>query len=144
MDTTRPNPVILIAEDDPDDQLMLQDAFEETCEHCQLQFVCDGVELMDFLRGDPGAATPMAGGALPNLLLLDLNMPLKDGRQSLVEIRTEPALQKLPTVILTTSKNDEDRAFCLAQGANDYIVKPSRYTELLDIVKSLETYWESP
>jgi len=131
-------PVILIAEDDPDDQLMLQDAFEETCEHCQLRFVSDGVELMALLLGEEGP------GPLPDLLLLDLNMPLKDGRQSLVEIRSEPTLQKLPTVILTTSRNDEDRAFCLAQGANDYLVKPSSYTELIEIVKALETWWESP
>jgi CheY-like chemotaxis protein len=130
-------PVILIAEDDPDDQLMLRDAFEETCEHCQLEFVSDGVELMERLHNPAGTASP----SLPDLLLLDLNMPLKDGRQSLVELRAEDRFQALPAVILTTSKNDEDRAFCLAQGANDYIVKPSRYTELLDIVKSLETWW---
>lgn len=129
-------PVILIAEDDPDDQLMLQDAFEETCEHCQLRFVSDGVELMGLLLDEVNAVP------LPDLLLLDLNMPLKDGRQALVEIRSEPALQQLPTVILTTSKNDEDRAFCLGQGANDYLVKPSSYTELIEIVKSLETWWE--
>ncbi|ERP87091.1 hypothetical protein Q666_03655 [Marinobacter sp. ES-1] len=135
---TRSNrpPVILIAEDDPDDQLMLQDAFEETCEHCQLQFVSDGVELMTLLLD------AQSRGQLPDLLLLDLNMPLKDGRQSLAEIRSEAALQQLPTVILTTSRNDEDRAFCLARGANDYLVKPSSYTELIDIVKSLATWWE--
>src|SRR5690554_4833773 len=119
-------PVILIAEDDPDDQLMLLDAFEETCEHCQLRLVDEGPR------------------PLPDLLLLDLNMPMKDGRQSLVEIRSAPALQQLPTVILTTSRNDEDRAFCLAQGANDYLVKPSSYSELIEIVKALETWWESP
>ncbi len=136
MTSSNRQPRILIAEDDPDDQLMLQDAFEETCKHCQLRFVSDGVELMGLLLDEVNAVP------LPDLLLLDLNMPLKDGRQALVEIRSEPALQQLPTVILTTSKNDEDRAFCLGQGANDYLVKPSSYTELIEIVKSLETWWE--
>ena len=137
MTSSNRQPRILIAEDDPDDQLMLQDAFEETCKHCQLRFVSDGVELMGLLLDEVNAVP------LPDLLLLDLNMPLKDGRQALVEIRSEPALQQLPTVILTTSKNDEDRAFCLGQGANDYLVKPSSYTELIEIVKSLETWWET-
>src|SRR5690554_5967749 len=103
MTSSNRQPRILIAEDDPDDQLMLQDAFEETCKHCQLRFVSDGVELMGLLLDEVNAVP------LPDLLLLDLNMPLKDGRQALVEIRSEPALQQLPTVILTTSKNDEDR-----------------------------------
>lgn len=142
MDTDIRNPVILIADDDPDDQLMIREAFAERCAHCQLCFVENGVELMDYLKADYAAAgqTPCP---LPDLLLLDLNMPLKDGRQSLLEIRADPALKTLPTVVLTTSRNDEDKAFCLAQGANGYIVKPSRYTELLTIVESLKPHWNT-
>lgn len=143
MDTDIRNPVILIADDDPDDQLMIREAFAERCAHCQLYFVANGVELMDYLRTSSSASEPATDCPRPDLLLLDLNMPLKDGRQSLLEIRADPALRTLPTVVLTTSRNDEDRAFCLAQGANGYIVKPSRYTELLSIVTSLETYWNT-
>lgn len=143
MDIEMRHPVILIADDDPDDQLLIREAFAERCAHCQLCFVANGVELMDYLRGDASESEPATDCPRPDLLLLDLNMPLKDGRQSLLEIRADPALRRLPTVILTTSKNDEDKAFCLAQGANDYIVKPSRYTELLTIVTSLKIYWNT-
>ena len=142
MNTDIRNPVILIADDDPDDQLMIREAFAERCAHCQLCFVENGVELMDYLKGDHADAGQTAC-PLPDLLLLDLNMPLKDGRQSLLEIRADPALRTLPTVVLTTSRNDEDKAFCLAQGANGYIVKPSRYTELLTVVESLKNHWNT-
>lgn len=134
-------PLILIADDDPDDQLMIREAFEERCKHCQLCFVSNGVELMATLRGENGHVLP-DNCPMPDLVLLDLNMPLKDGRQALVEIRSDPELNELPTVILTTSRNDEDIRFCHDQGANDYIVKPTRYTELLTIVESLKSYWD--
>ena len=130
---------VLIAEDDPDDQLILQDAFEESCVHCQLTFVSDGVELLDYLA----VAIQKPGTSLPDLLLLDLNMPLKDGRQALNEIRANPALESLPVVIMTTSKSDDDRTDCLAGGANDYLVKPSSYRALLNTVQLLQTYWNS-
>lgn len=133
-------PLVLIADDDPDDQLMIREAFTEQCDECQLRFVSNGVELMAWLKG-LGAESLPAGCPLPDLLLLDLNMPLKDGRQSLVEIRSDPLLKELPTVVLTTSRNDEDKSYCLSHGANEFIVKPSRYTELLHIVESLKPYW---
>jgi len=138
MADTLKTPLVLIADDDADDQLMIREAFAEQCNECQLCFVSNGVELMTWLK-DQESMPP--GCPLPDLLLLDLNMPLKDGRQSLVEIRSDPVLKALPTVVLTTSRNDEDKHYCLSHGADDYIVKPSRYTELLHIVESLKTYW---
>ncbi len=144
MSTDIRHPMVLIADDDPDDQLMIREAFEERCSDCELRFVCNGVELMAYLRRKPDQNQPSRHSPLPDLLLLDLNMPLKDGRQSLLEIRADPALNQLPTVILTTSSNDDDKSFCLAQGANDYIVKPARYIELLNIVASLQAYWNQP
>lgn len=128
---------ILIAEDDPDDQLMLQDAFSEAAPHCQLHFVSNGVELMHYLA----RAEQNPGTHLPDLLLLDLNMPLKDGRQALQELRANPTFTPLPVVILTTSNSDEDRSACIAGGANGYLVKPPSYKELLNIVASLQHYW---
>ena len=134
--------LILIADDDPDDQLLIREAFEERCKNCQLCFVSNGVELMTLLKGESAQELPERC-PVPDLILLDLNMPLKDGRQALTEIRSDPALRQLPTVILTTSKNDEDVNFCQSRGANDYIVKPNSYSELLAIVESLKTYWEN-
>lgn len=141
MNTNKRKPVVLIADDDPEDQLMIREAFEQRCVNCHLRFVSDGVELMAYMQRKAAPCRQANGCPLPDLLLLDLNMPLKDGRQALLEIRSDPALEGLPIVVLTTSKNDEDKDFCLAQGAKDYIVKPIRYSELLDIVDTLQVYW---
>ncbi len=141
MNTNKRTPIILIADDDPDDQLMIREAFEQRCGDCRLCFVSDGFELLAYLRQEAALSRQAKGCRLPDLLLLDLNMPLKDGRQALLEIRSDPALGRLPIVVLTTSKNSEDKDFCLAQGAKDYIVKPTRYSELLDIVDALQAHW---
>ncbi|WP_177187031.1 response regulator [Marinobacter persicus] len=125
---------ILIAEDDPDDRLLLEDAFQEACPNCRLDFVSNGLELLDYLQA-PSLQQ------LPDLLLLDLNMPFKDGRQALKELRATPAFTGLPIVIMTTSNNDDDRQACLAAGADDYLVKPNRFRALLTLVQSLENYW---
>ncbi|MBB5321071.1 response regulator [Marinobacter oulmenensis] len=138
MTTNANNPLVLIAEDDPDDQLMLRDAFRERCGNCQLCFVNNGVELMDFLSGSP--TQTIGHDPLPALLLLDLNMPFKDGRQSLTEIRANNRFRGMPTIILTTSRNDEDRQYCLSSGADGFLVKPARYTELLALVDSFQAY----
>lgn len=142
MDTENRIPLILIADDDPDDQLLIREAFEERCKSCQLCFVANGVELMTMLKRYSADNLP-GGCPLPDLILLDLNMPLKDGRQALTEIRSDPALRQLPTVIMTTSKNEDDVSFCQSRGANDYIVKPNSYSDLLAIVDSLKPYWEN-
>lgn len=134
MSMTELNIHILIAEDDPDDRLLLEDAFQEACPSCRLDFVSNGVELLDYLQA-PSLQQ------LPDLLLLDLNMPLKDGRQALKELRSSPVFRGLPIVIMTTSNSDDDRQACLAAGANDYLVKPNRFWALLTLVKSLEHYW---
>lgn len=99
--------------------------------------VGDGVELIERLTGDSHSAHV----PLPDLLLLDLNMPLKDGRQALQELRSNPCFATLPIVVLTTSSSDEDKNACIAAGANDYVVKPSSFTELLHIVETLQQYW---
>ncbi|MGF2735738.1 response regulator [Marinobacter sp. DUT-1] len=132
--------LVVVADDDPDDCLMIREAFEDQCADCTLCFVHDGEELMDFLRGQhPDREGQVC--AVPDLLLLDLNMPLKDGRQSLQEIKSDPRLQVLPTVIMTTSSDQDDRDFCQQRGANDYIVKPRKYSDLLDVVESLTKQW---
>jgi len=125
--------LVVIADDDPDDCLMIREAFEDQCANCTLCFVHDGEELMDFLHGQTCT--------IPDLLLLDLNMPLKDGRQSLHEIKSDPRLQVLPTVVMTTSSDQDDLDFCQQRGANGYIVKPRKYSDLLDVVESLTKQW---
>ena len=115
---------------------MIGEAFEERCTGCQLCFVNDGVELMAHLNNARGKT-----GRRPDLILLDLNMPRKDGRQTLADIKSDPDLRSIPTVILTTSRNEDDIAGCYDLGANSYIVKPTRYSDLLDVASSLKHYW---
>lgn len=122
---------VLIADDDPDDRLMMKEAFAERYRECRIRFAHDGVQLMRILEREE----------LPDLILLDLNMPLKDGREVLKEIKSSSALRHIPTVIMTTSDNEEDIRFCYDAGANSYIAKPSSYSEILDIVSVLKSYW---
>jgi len=130
-------PLVMVADDDPDDQLMIRDAFEECWAECKLCFVHDGVELLTHLKNTGSDA----GQRRPDLILLDLNMPRKDGRQTLADIKSSPDFKSIPTVMLTTSQNEDDIASCYDLGANSYIVKPTRYADLLDVAKSLKHYW---
>ncbi|MDK8462239.1 response regulator [Marinobacter sp. SS13-12] len=135
-------PMILIAEDDPDDRLMMKEAFAERCHNCRICFAHDGVQLMRFLNGEEQLPDdPDASIVCPDLILLDLNMPLKDGREALQEIKSDPRLRTIPTIIMTTSGNEDDVRYCYQTGANSYIVKPSSYSGLLDVVSSLTSYW---
>jgi CheY-like chemotaxis protein len=138
MNSVDKEPVVLIADDDPDDRMMIQEAFTERCPGCRLCFVQDGEELMAFLSDR--AAHPDAGH-IPDLLMLDLNMPLKDGREALVEIKANHRYRTMPAVVMTTSASEEDRQFCLENGADRYIVKPPGYTELLEVVAALKPYF---
>lgn len=133
-------PFILVAEDDPDDRLMIQEAFEESFASCRVSFVHDGVELMDLLQGN-GVEPHQAVESSPDMVLLDLNMPLKDGRQSLLEIESDPTLRHLRVVVMTTSSDSEDEAFCRAHGASAFIVKPTTFSELSRIVGYLKERW---
>ncbi len=128
---------ILMADDDADDRLLVEEAFKEM--PVEMQFVEDGVELMDYLycRGKyKGIQYPR-----PDLLLLDLNMPRKDGRQALAEIHADSSLRSLPVVILTTSIEECEVNKCYQLGANTYVVKPLSYDRLVEILRSLHLYW---
>lgn len=132
--------VILMAEDDPDDRLLSEEALEEARLANELRFVEDGEQLMDYLyrRGDyaaPGAAPR------PGLILLDLNMPRKDGREALEEIRSDPDLRPIPVVVLTTSKAEEDILYSYDLGVQGYITKPVRFEELIEVMRALGRYW---
>lgn len=131
---------IAIAEDDPDDRMMIQDALLD----CQLanpvDFLEDGEALMQYLRreGEYGA---LSGTDLPGMILLDLNMPRKDGREALAEIKSDPDLRHIPVIVMTTSRSPDDVAVTYDIGANSYVAKPIHYEELLDVLQTLGKYW---
>ena len=131
---------ILMADDDPDDRLLVEDAFAEIRLDNPLDFVEDGVGLMDYLHRR-GAYTHLAGTPLPGLILLDLNMPRKDGREALNEIKRDETLRKIPIVVLTTSKADEDLLASYQLGANSFIVKPVTFDKLVEVIRVVTDYW---
>jgi CheY-like chemotaxis protein len=129
-------PTILMAEDDPDDRLLVKDALERAHIPNRLFFVEDGEELMDYLLGGEKEETPR-----PDLILLDLNMPRKDGREALREIKRSPDLRQIPIVVLTTSREEEDITHSYEMGAGSYIVKPVGFESLVRVVHVLGQYW---
>ncbi|MES2517439.1 MAG: response regulator [Bacteroidota bacterium] len=133
-------PTILIADDDEDDRFLVKSAFDDCTVSCSIHYVENGVEVMKYLENE-GAFDNTLKYTKPCLILLDLNMPKKDGREVLKEIKSNPKFKATPVVILTTSKAVEDVNLCYGLGANGYIVKPSSFTELANILKVLTTFW---
>ena len=131
---------ILMADDDADDRRLTQEALEEGRLINEVKFVDDGEQLMDYLRRQ-GRFAPPVEAPRPGLILLDLNMPRKDGRTVLKEIKSDPDLRQIPVVVLTTSKADEDVYKSYDLGVNSYIVKPVTFEALVDILQTLEKYW---
>jgi CheY-like chemotaxis protein len=131
---------ILIADDDPDDRMMTRDAFEEARLVNELHFVEDGEELMDYLyrRGKFSSVIP---APRPGLILLDLNMPKKDGREAIREIKADSRLRRIPIVVLTTSKAEEDVLRTYDLGVSSYITKPVTFDALVDLMRTLGKYW---
>ncbi len=129
---------ILMADDDPDDRLLVQEAFKENRLINNLETVEDGEQLMDFLhrRGKFADIT-----ITPGLILLDLNMPRKSGLEALKEIKSDEKLRRLPVVILTTSKAEEDILRSYDLGVNSFIVKPVTFDSLVELIKDLDKYW---
>jgi len=131
---------ILMADDDEDDRLMAREALKEARLLNDLRFVVDGEELMDYLYRRNKYAN--AGDApRPGLILLDLNMPRKDGRDALMEIKRDAELRQIPIVVLTTSKAEEDIFRTYDLGVNSFIVKPVSFKALVDVMSTLIKYW---
>jgi two-component system response regulator len=137
--TTKPI-TILMADDDADDRDMASEAFAESHLANDLRFAEDGVELMDYLKRRGKYADPTSAPR-PGIILLDLNMPKKDGREALAEIKADPALQNIPIIILTTSKQEEDILRSYQLHANSYITKPVTFDALVQVVTALGKYW---
>ncbi len=129
---------ILIAEDDADDRFLLQAAFTENGFKDKLLFVENGVELVDYLikLSQSGKNTKM-----PRFILLDLNMPKKDGREVLKEIKQNTDLKKIPVIIFSTTNNEQEMRRCYELGANSYITKPNSFENLIKTVAALRSYW---
>ncbi len=134
-------PLILLADDDEDDRQLTSEALGEAQVSSELRCVKDGEELLDYLcrRGDygPGGrdATP------PGVILLDLNMPRMDGREALSKIKSDPDLRRIPVVVLTTSRAEEDIVRSYELGANSFITKPPTFTGLVEVARGFARYW---
>jgi CheY-like chemotaxis protein len=130
---------ILIADDDPEDRMLAEEALRESRLVNDIRFVDDGEDLLDYLhnRGKyAGADNP-----LPDMILLDLNMPRMDGREALKVIKSDPNLRRIPVIVLTTSKAEEDIYRTYDLGVNSFIIKPVTFDSLVNIMKVLGAYW---
>ncbi len=140
MDDQEKTITILMADDDEDDRFMAREALQEARLANDMRFVVDGEELMDYLRRR-GKYSGNGNAPRPGLILLDLNMPRKDGREALREIKSDPDLRQIPIVVLTTSKADEDIYRSYNLGVNSYITKPVSFEGLVEVMKALSIYW---
>lgn len=131
---------ILIADDDAEDRMLIKEALYECRLKNGLQFVEDGEQLMDYLH-NRGVFSDKQKYPLPGIILLDLNMPRKDGREALKEIKADQHLRKIPIIILTTSKAEEDILRTYDLGVSSFITKPVKFNDLVEIMKTLNKYW---
>lgn len=131
---------ILMADDDEDDRLLARDALKESRVVNRLYCVENGVELLHYLEGH-GKYANREKYPMPGLILLDLNMPKKDGREALQEIKANPTIRRIPVVILTTSKAQEDKLRGYDLGAASYITKPVTFSALVELMQAIGKYW---
>ena len=130
---------ILVAEDDEDQFLLAKDALAETGLEIDVRWVRDGEELMDYLRRRASYRDEVIA-PWPRLILLDLNMPRKDGREALQELKADQRLRAIPVVVLTTSRNDEDIQYTYSMGGS-FIRKPVRFDQIVEVLRNLVKYW---
>ncbi|MES2641231.1 MAG: response regulator [Myxococcota bacterium] len=133
------NGLIVLAEDDPDDRLLLEQAFVDVGASTDRVFVEDGEDLMEYLLGR--GRHEGRQDRRPDLILLDLNMPRKDGREALAEIRADPTLRRIPVVVLTTSSEEQDIEEAYGLGANSFVTKPITFDGLVGVVRTIQDYW---
>ena len=138
--TPRKSISLLIAEDDEDDRMLTRKAFENNNLISQIMFVSNGEELMNYLHRD-GIYADQELYPWPDLILLDLNMPRKNGREALGEIKQDPDLRRIPVIILTTSKEQEDIIRSYDLGVNSYITKPVTFDGLVHVLENMSNYW---
>ncbi len=136
-----PRPIsILIADDDADDRMMAKEALDECRLANHIDFVEDGVELMSYLRAQ-GRYAGKGATRRPGLIILDLNMPKMDGREALREIKADPSLRRIPVVVMTTSKAEEDIYRTYDLGVSSFVTKPVTFDGLVSVMRALGRYW---
>jgi CheY-like chemotaxis protein len=131
---------ILMADDDEDDRDLARDALEGTPLGKRMRFVIDGQDLIDYLRHDGPYATTEPVPP-PSIILLDLNMPRKDGREALAELKADERLRRIPVVVLTTSSDEVDVQRAYELGASSYITKPVTHAQLTQVMQGVAEYW---
>jgi two-component system, chemotaxis family, response regulator Rcp1 len=127
---------ILLVEDCPSDVRLIREALKQTCVDVGITVARDGIEALEYLRGSERGVNRR-----PNLILLDLNLPRKNGREVLAEIKSSPMLKQIPVLVMTGSHADEDVAQAYALNANCYITKPGDLNEYLSVVRAIEDFW---
>lgn len=132
---------ILMADDDEDDRELARDALRESRLANDLRFVVDGQDLMDYLRREGAYADPSVEAPAPGIILLDLNMPKKSGREALAEIKGDDGLRRIPIVVLTTSSDEQDVLATYDLGANSFITKPVTFAGLVEVLRAWGRYW---
>jgi two-component system response regulator len=132
---------ILMADYDDDDRELARDALQDARLANQMKFAVDGQDLMDYLRREGRYAGHEGDAPRPGIILLDLNMPKKDGREALAEIKADPALRRIPIVVLTTSKDEEDVMRTYNLGVSSFITKPVTFAGLVEVMKAWSRYW---
>jgi CheY-like chemotaxis protein len=132
---------ILMCDDDDDDRELTRDALQNARLANQMRFVVDGQDLMDYLRRQGAYAGAEADTPRPGIILLDLNMPKKDGREALAEIKADESLRSIPVVVLTTSKDEEDIFRTYDLGVSSFITKPVTFAGLVEAMRVWQRYW---
>src|SRR3982750_1540372 len=127
---------ILLVEDSPSDVRLIREALKETPVAVQIMVAKDGVEAMEYLR-----STETGSSVRPDLVLLDLNLPRKNGREVLAEVKSSPGLKQIPILVMTSSRADEDIAQAYSLNANCYITKPGDLLEYINVVRAIEDFW---
>jgi chemotaxis family two-component system response regulator Rcp1 len=128
---------VLLIEDNPADARLTQEAFDDSAPRCTIAVVLDGEEAMSYLRreGEHSQAPAV------DLIILDLNLPKKDGREVLHEIKSDPVLLRIPVIVLTTSSMEDDIKTAYDSYANSYITKPTQYEDYVSLAKTIKTFW---
>jgi CheY-like chemotaxis protein len=137
---TRPL-TILLADDDEEDRELARDALQDSRLANEMKFVVDGQDLLDYLRHEGRWEEAADEAPRPGIILLDLNMPKKDGREALAEIKADESLRRIPVVVLTTSKDEADVLRTYDLGVSSFITKPVTFGGLVDVMRTWTQYW---
>ncbi len=138
--TDRNRLVLMMVDDDEDDCILVNEALKAACSGCTFRCVGDGEEILEYLHRS-GRYKDVESSPVPDLILLDLNMPRMGGREVLKKLKTEPRFRAIPVIILTTSKELDDVKACYDLGANSYITKQPSFDEVVSSIKTLMEYW---